>query len=220
MDQAGPGQGTRLRRGKAPYRDRVLETLRQRRYVALSALMLVVALACVGAGTWQIMREIQKHDANSELRHNAHAPAASADSVLPLVGAGPGPADHAVQYRTVTATGSYDGAHQALVRQRTVNGDTGYLVLTPLRTSNATLLVVRGFVSGTSSEVVSAPRRRRDRSRSPGASSRPRRAPIRPPHCRAVRSSRSTRASRRPGWLHRSSTGTWSCWTVSLAPRG
>ncbi len=157
MDQAGPGQGTRPRRAKAPYRDRVLETLRQRRYVALSALMLVVALACVGAGTWQIMREIQKHDANSELRHNAHVPAASADSVLPLVGAGPGPADHAVQYRSVTATGSYDGAHQALVRQRTVNGDTGYLVLTPLHTSNATLLVVRGFVSGTSSEVVSAP---------------------------------------------------------------
>ena len=37
----------------------------------------------------------------------------------------------------VTATGSYDGAHQWLVRERTVDGDTGYLVLTPLRTDGA-----------------------------------------------------------------------------------
>jgi cytochrome oxidase assembly protein ShyY1 len=135
----------------------VLEVLRQRRYLALSALMAFVALACIAAGTWQITRELQKHDANNELRHNAHAAPVPVDSILPLVTAGPSPAPHAVKYRTVTASGRYDAAHQGLVRQRTVNGDTGYLVLTPLRTAQATLLVVRGFISGTSTEATSAP---------------------------------------------------------------
>jgi cytochrome oxidase assembly protein ShyY1 len=135
----------------------VLQTLRQRRYVALSALMLLVAVACIGAGTWQIMREKQKHAANDELRHNAHAPTVAAGAVLPPVGAAPRPADDAVQYRTVTASGTYDGSHQVLVRQRTVDGDTGYLVLTPLRGAESSLLVVRGFLSGTVSEIVTAP---------------------------------------------------------------
>ena len=66
--------------------------------------------------------------------------------MLPLVGR-PAPSPDAVRYRTVTATGRYDAAHQGLVRLRSVDGDQGYFVLTPLVTPRATLLVVRGFVA-------------------------------------------------------------------------
>ena len=62
-----------------------------------------------------------------------------------------------VQFRQVIATGSYDGAHQSLLRNQTINGDNGYLVVTPLRIDGATLLVVRGFVTGASSTVIAPP---------------------------------------------------------------
>ena len=59
-----------------------------------------------------------------------------------------------MQFRRVTATGTYDSAHQSLLRNQTVNGVTGYLVVTPLRTDDVTLLVVRGFVTGPSGSVT------------------------------------------------------------------
>lgn len=131
--------------------------LRQPRYAALTVLMLVVAAGCVLAGTWQIARLAGKVGANDVLRHNAHAAAAPLATVLPLVGApGAPPSAHRVQFRTVTLTGTYDASHQGLVRQQTVGSDTGYLVLTPLRTSGGTLLVVRGFISD-SNGTLAAP---------------------------------------------------------------
>ncbi|MCU1658366.1 MAG: hypothetical protein JWO57_3022 [Pseudonocardiales bacterium] len=129
----------------------MLRTLRQPRYAALSVLMLIVAGICVLAGTWQIARLGGKIGANDDLRRNAHAAPAAVPDVLPLVGQ-TAPSARTVQYRHITVSGTYDPAHGSLVRQRTVDGDTGYLVLTPLRTPEGVLLVVRGFISGTTSD--------------------------------------------------------------------
>jgi cytochrome oxidase assembly protein ShyY1 len=131
--------------------------LRQPRYAALSVLMLLLATVCVLAGTWQIVRLEGKVGANDELRHNAHAAAVPVASVLPLVGAaGAPPSAHKIQFRTVHLTGSYDTLHQGLVRQRSVDDITGFDVLTPLRTADGTLLIVRGFIPDAAS-TVSAP---------------------------------------------------------------
>ncbi|PZS15654.1 MAG: hypothetical protein DLM57_12255 [Pseudonocardiales bacterium] len=131
--------------------------LRQPRYAALSLLMLVVAGACVAAGTWQIARLHGKAGANAELRRNAHAASVPPAALLPLVGAPDAPPPpHRVEFRSVQVTGTYDASHQGLVRQRTVDDDSGFLVLTPLRTKGATLLIVRGFVSD-SNATVTAP---------------------------------------------------------------
>jgi cytochrome oxidase assembly protein ShyY1 len=135
----------------------VLRTLLQPRYAALSALMLVVAAICTTAGVWQVVRLDEKVVSNDDLRRNAHAPAGPVASVLPVVGQAPRPSSDQVKYRTVTAAGVYLSNEQVLVRQRSVNSDTGYLVLTPLRTdAGPTLLVVRGFVSG-SGRTTDAP---------------------------------------------------------------
>jgi cytochrome oxidase assembly protein ShyY1 len=122
--------------------------------------MLLVAIGCIGAGTWQIQRFEFKVHANDALRGNAHAKAAPIADVLPLFGVGPAPSSRKYQYRSVTATGTYDTAHETLVRDRTIDvssdddGDnltaTGYLVLTPLVTPTGDLLVVRGFLSSNS----------------------------------------------------------------------
>jgi cytochrome oxidase assembly protein ShyY1 len=129
--------------------DTVLEQLRKPRYLALSAVMLLVATLCIAAGTWQIFRFIQKRDENALLRHNAHAPVAPAADVLVTTTAND--AEHQAsqtRFRRVHAEGTYDVGRQLLVRERTVDGVVGFLVLTPLRTTSGTvLLVVRGFVA-------------------------------------------------------------------------
>jgi cytochrome oxidase assembly protein ShyY1 len=133
-------------------------TLRQRRYAALAALMVVVAALCVVAGTWQISRYAQKVRENDALRANAHASAvALTRHLLPLVGQGPAPDREEVTFRTVTTAGSYLPGHQQYVRGVQVNSQDGYYVLDPLRTPDGVLLVVRGFRSGTAVPQVSAP---------------------------------------------------------------
>jgi cytochrome oxidase assembly protein ShyY1 len=126
----------------------VLRTLRQPRYLGLFGLMLVLASVCGTAGTWQIYRFEQKRAANHHLRAD--------DRDVPVdIGAALGPATsptsdgRAEKFRPVTATGSYLAAKQTLLRGQTVDGDVGYLVLTPLRTAHGVLLVARGFVPQT-----------------------------------------------------------------------
>jgi len=135
-----------------------LKLLRQPRYAALSALMVLIAIVCVSAGTWQIARLATKASENAHLRDNAHAVPVGVATLLPLVGSpAGGPSAHAIEFRQVTASGTYDGVHQSLVRNREVDGDTGWFVLTPLVTANGTLLVARGFISDSSVRPGTAP---------------------------------------------------------------
>lgn len=129
-------------------------TLRQRRYRALAALMLVVALACVGAGTFEITRFVAKVRENRVLTANAHAaPVPLGTALVPLVGHGPAPDKYAIRYRSVTVTGSYVRRVE-FVRNQTLNGVNGFNVLSPLRTHAGVLLVVRGFVAADASGAV------------------------------------------------------------------
>ena len=57
------------------YRDLVLRALREPRYAAFAASMIVLALGCVAAGTWQIFRFEQSVRDNNALTANAHAAA-------------------------------------------------------------------------------------------------------------------------------------------------
>lgn len=132
----------------------VLSVLRQRRYATLGALMLLVATICVLLGVWQLARLSSKHDTNIALRHNAHAAPAPITELLHPTTTGPAPSRTAVQFRQASASGSYDAEHQSLLRNQEINGDNGFLVVTPLHTSDATLLVVRGFITGQSATVT------------------------------------------------------------------
>jgi cytochrome oxidase assembly protein ShyY1 len=134
----------------------VLSTLRQPRYLGLFALMVVVAALCGLAGSWQVIRFSEKHDANRQLRlDNRDQPADIADVL------GPATAQisngRAQKFRHVTATGSYLSADQTLLRNQSVDGDVGYVVLTPLRTSTGILIVARGFLAQTGAATTSPP---------------------------------------------------------------
>jgi cytochrome oxidase assembly protein ShyY1 len=130
------------------------------------------------------------------------------------------PAADDVRYRTVTATGTYDSAHQRLVRLQTVNDKQGHFVLTPLTTASATLLVVRGFVGergdgSPPTSIAAAPTGRVTvHARAQTGETRH----DSPTACRPDSSCRSIRLTRPPGWARRSTTVTPS-WRTARSGR-
>jgi surfeit locus 1 family protein len=111
----------------------------------LFVLACVVAMIC--AAFWQLRRLDERRDANAEVRAAGEVPTAPVDEVLP---AGPqATADEvdAVQWRSISATGTYRVDQQVLVSNRTYEGAPGYWVITPLVQADGTALVVnRGWV--------------------------------------------------------------------------
>jgi cytochrome oxidase assembly protein ShyY1 len=124
----------------------VLTILRQPRYLGLCALMVLLALGCSAAGTWQIFRFEQKHHANHQLRSDAHDKPAAVTQALGTAGR-PTSNGQAQKFRVVTASGTYLTAQQTLLRGQSQGNDIGYLVITPLKTTDGVLLIARGFIT-------------------------------------------------------------------------
>jgi cytochrome oxidase assembly protein ShyY1 len=113
------------------------------RWLRLIAAALAVAAACVALGFWQLDRFDQRRARNDLLHANVAAAPVAPDALL---GVGR-PLPPGQQWRRVEAHGRYDEAHQILVRNRPLEGATGYYVLTPLVTDDGpALLVNRGWV--------------------------------------------------------------------------
>lgn len=122
--------------------------MRQPRYLMTWLVVMVAAAVCFLAGAWQWQRLHEKHAANVELRTNNGDATAPVEQILQPVGAaGADDAANAAEYRTVTATGSYQTGSQVMVRDQSIDGAVGFYVLTPMRLdSGETLLVVRGWI--------------------------------------------------------------------------
>lgn len=107
----------------------------------LLALCAGFALLFAGLGVWQLERLRWKLDLI------ARVDARLAAEPVPL----PGPADWSRlagpggEYRKVRVTGSFDHGRETLVEALTERGP-GFWVMTPLRTSQGTVLINRGFI--------------------------------------------------------------------------
>lgn len=101
---------------------------------------LVVAAVCVRLGFWQLSRLQQRRAAN------AHTVAAAALPPLQL-NDGIGASDR--NGRRAVGTGSFDRAHEVVLRGFVYQGAPGVRVVTPLRLagSDSAVLVLRGFVT-------------------------------------------------------------------------
>lgn len=103
----------------------------------------VVFVVLVGLGTWQVQRRAWKLDLIARVDARVHAPAVLA----------PGPAEWPRvglddAYRHVWLSGTFLHDRETLVQAVTERGG-GFWVLTPLRQSDGTLVLVnRGFVPG------------------------------------------------------------------------
>lgn len=113
------------------------------RWLTLHVVVLLVIPAFVFLGRWQFGRYEERSTSSHRITANLSAAPVPVEE-LTTPGGGVRVQDG---YRTVTATGTFDTAHQLLVRRRTQNSAVGFYVLTPLETGNGqAVLVNRGWV--------------------------------------------------------------------------
>jgi cytochrome oxidase assembly protein ShyY1 len=123
----------------------VYRFLLTRQWVILTLLGLVLIPVMIELGVWQLHRHEQRAAQNDLIAHSLDAPPVPVDR---LTGVGREPA-HDDQFRTVRASGTWDTAHEVVVRRRTASDgqSIGYFVLTPLiRDDGTALLVNRGWI--------------------------------------------------------------------------
>ncbi|OEJ35573.1 SURF1 family cytochrome oxidase biogenesis protein [Streptomyces subrutilus] len=117
-----------------------------RQWVCLTLVALVLIPVMIKLGFWQFHRHEHRVAQNRLIEQNLRAAPAPMTEVT-----SPG---HRVPradfWRAVTATGTYDTAHEVVVRMRTDNDDkVGFHVLTPLVLGDGRVVLVnRGWVPG------------------------------------------------------------------------
>jgi cytochrome oxidase assembly protein ShyY1 len=120
------------------------------RWLGALALAVAAAVAMVFLGVWQLHRYQERAAINDRIDAAASAPAVPLNGVLPTPAAtgpaGPAPGRDKA-WTKVTVTGRYDPTHEIQARGRTVDGDVGFEILTPLVLPDGTaVLVDRGWV--------------------------------------------------------------------------
>jgi cytochrome oxidase assembly protein ShyY1 len=108
----------------------------------MSLFVLALVTVFLLLGRWQLNRAHAQ--SLEDGRRDAALSAAPVDVAALLAPDRPLAVDE--EWRAVTATGTYDAAHQVLVRNRSMDTTNGYLVAVPLQTADGDLLVVRGWI--------------------------------------------------------------------------
>jgi surfeit locus 1 family protein len=122
----------------APLVLRILKLIFSRRWWLATLLILIASAVCVRLGIWQLDRLKERR------AFNAHVFAVQAMPALNL----PAQGDlTTMEYRSVTASGTYDFQNQIATRDQYNGVQPGYHLLTPLRLSDGeAVLVDRGWI--------------------------------------------------------------------------
>jgi cytochrome oxidase assembly protein ShyY1 len=123
----------------------VYRFLLSRQWVILTLLSLVLIPTMIELGFWQLHRHQHKVALNKVIGDSLAAAPVPAESLT-----SPGATvKHVDLYRRVTAKGTFDTAHEVVVRRRTnADGEVGYHVLTPFVLDDGKVLMVnRGWVA-------------------------------------------------------------------------
>lgn len=120
-----------------------------KRWVALILFGAVLAVAFVSLGRWQLNRLEEKRHRNAAIVANQARPPVDFSVVFGRT------ITEDDQWQRVTVRGTYDAAHQYQVRYRYDGGAPGFEVVTPLRsTGGSTVLVDRGFIDVPSGRTI------------------------------------------------------------------
>ena len=112
------------------------------KWILFHLLVATAVVVMVNLGFWQLRRLDDRQNFNEQVEARLAVPTAPIADVLP---AGTDPA--AVEWRSVSATGTYLAAESIAVVNRSQGGIAGDMVVTPLRLDDGRILLVeRGFV--------------------------------------------------------------------------
>jgi len=110
------------------------------RWLALAVFVVALAIAFVNLGFWQLARLDQRRAMNSSVTSHETSAVVDFDTVFTRT------ITEADQWQRVAVRGTFDADHQFLVRYRSNGQESGYEVITPLRTTSGSwVLVDRGF---------------------------------------------------------------------------
>jgi cytochrome oxidase assembly protein ShyY1 len=122
------------------------------RWIGLFLILVVVVTACTLLGMWQLGVAQDKGRAEA-----VNAAANLQREPLEQVTQPHAPFEADFSNRPVSAAGTYDARDQILVVDRRLDGRVGSWVVTPLRTGQGTIAVLRGFVGGTPEALPEPP---------------------------------------------------------------
>jgi surfeit locus 1 family protein len=118
---------------------------RRPRWILSHFLVLLLIIVMINLGFWQLRRLDEKKTINSHVRSRGALPTEPISNLVPT--GSTRSSTSAVQWRRVTATGTYRVADELVVSNRSIDGQPGFWVLTPLVESDGSIIpVVRGFV--------------------------------------------------------------------------
>ncbi len=142
--RAEPMAGDESLPGQQPHQAGVLQILRQRRWVALTVLIVILVPTFLLLARWQWHRYEWRTALNTSIEAGLKAhPRPLLDVTQPG-----GTWDKNIRYTHVQLMGTYDAAAQTLVRSRPLNAADGFYVVTPLDlTRGGTVLVERGWIA-------------------------------------------------------------------------
>jgi cytochrome oxidase assembly protein ShyY1 len=134
------------------YRRGVYRFLLSRQWVILTLVALALIPTMIELGFWQLHRHEHKVALNKVISDSLAATPVPVESLT-----SPGATvREKLLYRRVTARGTFDTAHEEVVRRRTnADGEVGYHVLTPFVLDDGRVLVVnRGWVPAPASQTA------------------------------------------------------------------
>jgi cytochrome oxidase assembly protein ShyY1 len=112
---------------------------RSRRAAVTVVVAVLVAATCVNLGLWQLRRLDERRTLNARILDRRSATPITIERMPEGAAADP--------YRQADAQGTYDVEHEVLVYGRSLDGEAGHHVVTPLVfPSGGAILVVRGWV--------------------------------------------------------------------------
>lgn len=116
-----------------------------RRWIIIHVFAAVIVVTCLALASWQFDRLQSRRADNQRLLDQSRLPAAQPQEVF-------GPRERAEDrdaalYRRLELTGTYDLSEEVLLRSRSLDGQPGHHLLTPLLTDSGTALIVdRGWI--------------------------------------------------------------------------
>jgi cytochrome oxidase assembly protein ShyY1 len=115
------------------------------RWILSHLLILLLVIVMINLGFWQLRRLHERKAYNASVRTNEAQAPQPVEGILHV--GDPTSVGHTLNFRRISATGTYDTSNEIIVRARTLDGTPGVWAVTPMKLDDGTgVVVLRGFL--------------------------------------------------------------------------